>query len=119
LTDRKEDWIRIITPEGQEMRASPNYIRKLLGVTVNEADIYNLKHEIRQIKKRVTKLEYPIREKEVIELLSKEEKPHNFTWLKNRVENLTYADYYFMIDEKILLVKKHGKTDMVYLNKGI
>lgn len=115
MTKRTENWIRITTPDGEIRIASPAFICKLLGVPKIEADVWNLRQENMRLKRRLIFLETPYRQKEVIALLSQAEKPHNFMWLKNRIDNLCFMDLEPLIEDDSLSVRTKAGHRMFYV----
>ena len=113
---RTEDWILFENPEGEKRIGSPAYIKGILGIDKLEGKIWNLKNENYILKQRLIRLEAPYRQKEVISLLSKTEKPHNFTWLKNRIPNLGIADMEPLVKEGSVLVEDKAGHRMFTLD---
>ena len=118
MSPRKKNWIAFTTPEGENKLGSPSFLKKLLGFDKLEALVWRLKEDNRVMSHRVIRLESPFRQAEVIELLSQEETPHNFTWLKNRVDNLGFRDLEPLIESGVLRVTDRAGHRMFTLEEG-
>lgn len=108
MSERKEDWIRIRTPDNEDQIASPNYILKLL-----EIDRLNILNRLNVLENKVLKLDSPQRKQKIIDALYKKGK-HNKIWLSNRVDYRWY-DLEDLIDDGIILETKAGTQYMYEL----
>ena len=117
MTERKEDWVKIQTPDNKEMIASANYIKKLL--TIGVFDVENLNRKIEDLNNRIKVLERPQKKKRILKLLETGEW-HNRSWLENHVPHVTYWMIRELIDELCsegkLQTKKSG-TQPLYTKK--
>ncbi len=103
---RKDDWIDITTPEGKKMIASPNFIKRLLGL-----DLSGVFNRLERLERKVKKLEAPQRQAKIISLLRKKGK-HNRTWLKNRI-NFQWYDLEDLVKSGTLIRARSG-TQIMY-----
>lgn len=107
---RKDDWIKIVTPENKNMIASPNYIKKLLRFDLST--IYN---RIIQLEKKVNTLESPQRQEKIINLLRDKGK-HNKMWLDHRIE-YHWKDLHDLVEKGIICETKSGTQIMYELSE--
>lgn len=105
---RKEDWIKIFTPKNKEMIASPQYVKKLLGL-----DLSNIYNRLIHMEEKIDKLESPIRQEKIIGLLRDYGK-HNEIWLDNRVHYLWY-DLRDLVKKGIVIETISGSQHMFEL----
>lgn len=101
MSKRKKEWIHIQTPENKNLIASPEYIRKLIGV---DNWFGTLNRELSRLEDRIKILERPLKKKKILQLLANREK-HNSTWIENRVPNMSY----WLIRELLSELVSEGK----------
>ena len=111
-TKRKEEWIKIYTPEGKDMIASPQYVKNLLGI--KEVDLSNLYNRLQRLEYQIERLASPGRQKRIIELL-RENGKHNLEWIRNRVINYQGYDLDELIDTGLIVMTKSGTHPMFSL----
>ena len=109
---RKENWIRIRTPQGENRIASPAYVKKLMGI-----DLSNIHHRLISIEGKIDKLESPIRQEKIIEALRGQGK-HNRSWLENRV-SFQWYDLRPLIHKGIIVESYSGTQRMIELNEEL
>lgn len=108
MSKRKENWIRIITPEGKYMITSPQNIKKLMGLDVDPRIILN---RILDLEHKVTKLELPQRHEKILKILHGEG-ARTKIWLFNRVPNFRWDDLDPLINDGRILESKSGTHNM-------
>jgi hypothetical protein len=109
LNKRKEEWIYIQTPEGKQLIASPDYIKKLLNLEdVNSYLFTSMYRRIQQLEDIVEKLEAPIRREAILELLKDDGKFHTQQWITSRVPRARCYDVRALESEGKLTMKKSG-----------
>ncbi len=108
---RKRNWIKISTPENEDRIASPEYVKRLMGLDVN---FQVLNNRIQKLEYKMDRVEAPQRHKEILRLLEKYGK-HNLTWIKNRVSNYQWYDLSDLIDRKLIVESKSGTVTMYRL----
>lgn len=70
---------------------------------------------VNRLEDKVRDLEGPKRRKAILNLLSKETKPHRSEWIRNRVYNFDYKDLDVLIAEEKVKAAKYGKdTQFMY-----
>ena len=111
---RKEDWIEIVTPEDENRMASPQYIRKLLGI--KDVDLSNVWNRLLRLENKITKLESPARQEKITELLRKNGK-HNLTWISNRVSDYEWYDIMELLKKGIVNKTRSG-SQILYSLEG-
>ena len=105
-SERKEDWIKIVTPAGKKMIASPSYIKKLLNL-----DLSNIHNRINRIELQIDDLESPGRQAEIYKLLQENGK-HNGVWIENRVQGFQWQDMRSLLDQGLVFESKAGSVTM-------
>lgn len=83
---------------------SPEWVQRVLGI--NE-----LKQQVQTLKDQVYKLERPIRQNKVIELLKAENRVHGLLWIQRRV-SVGFWDLEELVEKKVLRTVKHGTNTM-------
>ena len=115
MSKRKENWIRIVTPEGKYMIASPQSIKKLMGLDDDPRIILN---RILTLEIKVNRLELPHRQEEILKLLQ-ENGAHTKIWLVNRVPNFKWGDLEPLIKDGRIIQSKSGTHNMYSARAGI
>ena len=110
MSKRKEDWIKIYTPENEDKIAAPSYIKKLLRV-----DTSNIYTRLHRMESKIDKLESPQRQEKIIEILRGQGK-HNKIWLGNRIDYRWY-DLTALIKKGIVIETKSGTQPMIELSE--
>ena len=110
MSKRKEDWIKIYTPENENKIAAPAYIKKLLGV-----NLFNICNRLIRMESQIDKLESPQRQEKIIEILRGQGK-HNKSWLVNRIDYRWY-DLIALIKKGIVIETKSGTQPMIELSE--
>jgi hypothetical protein len=108
---RKEDWIRIMQPDGEDRIASPSYIRKLLKIESRDQLLSGVLNRLNWLERHVDQLEAPGRKQEVLDLL-REHGSHNKTWIFNRVVNLSWRELSELVSEGLIVKSKSGSQSM-------
>lgn len=103
---RKQEWIKITTPEGKDMIASPSYVKKLMGI-----DFSNVFNRIQRLELKIDRLESPERQKQIIELL-RENGKHSRIWIENRVYDYRWYDLDELLKKGLLIETKSGSVTM-------
>ena len=109
MSKRKEDWIKIVTPDNENKIASPSYIKKLLNV-----DLSNIYNRLIRMESKIDKLESPKRQEKIIEAL-RDQGRHSRIWLDNRVSFRGY-DLRDLIEKGIIIESKSGTQPMIELS---
>lgn len=109
---RKTDYIKIIQPDGQNMIAAPDYIRKLLGL-----DPTNVFNRLERLERKVDRLEAPGRQAKILQLLQ-EHGEHNRIWINNRVGNIQWYDIGQLVDAGLVVHSKAGSVTMYSCKVG-
>lgn len=109
---RTEEWIQITQPDGKKMIASPDYIRKLLGL-----DLTNVFNRLQRLERTVDLLEAPGRQAEILKLLHEHGK-HNQSWIKNRVSNFQWYDIAQLLEAGLIVHSKAGTGTMYSCKVG-
>jgi hypothetical protein len=112
---REEDWIYIIQPDGEKKIASPAFIKKLLGVDV---EVFNLKRRARELELKVSRLESPGRQAQILELIA-EHGPRSRPWINNRVSDYHYYDLDNLVAGGFLVESRSGTHRMYGLPEVI
>ena len=107
---RKENWINIETPEGKKMIASPEFVKKMMGL-----DLSNIYNRLIRMESQIDKLESPQRQEKIIETLRGQGK-HNRLWLDYRVDFRWY-DLGDLIRKGIIVESRSGKHRMFELSE--
>ncbi len=106
---RKEGWIYIQQPNGEQRIANPEFIKNLLGVNALRSE---LESKIEDLRYRIEELEKPERKQKILALLATDKGKHGFEWFKNRVYlNIKQGDFIELLaDAKITKIEQKGKT---------
>lgn len=103
---RTQEWIKITTPEGKDMIASPSYVKKLMGI-----DLSNVFNRVHRLEQKIDRLESPGRQEKIIELL-RENGKHNRIWIENRVNNYRRYDLDELLKKGLIIETKAGSVSM-------
>jgi uncharacterized protein (DUF1697 family) len=88
---------------------SPEWVQRVLGINA-------LKQQVQDLKDRVYKLERPIRQDKIIQLLKADNQVHGLLWIQRRL-SISYWDLEDLVDKKVLRRVKHGTKTMYELVK--
>lgn len=105
---REKDWVKITTPENKDMIASPEYVKRLLGL-----GLPYLRVRLNTLEFKIKKLESPLRQETIVRVLRIYGK-HNRIWLSNRVSYEWY-DLDELIKKGIVIKTKSGTQTMYEL----
>jgi hypothetical protein len=106
---RKQDWIKITTPENKEMIASPEYIKKLLDISgIDKTSFYNHSRRISYLENRIVFLESPMRREKIIKLLERDGEPHTIRWIEGRISGFRYYDLDYLLENNLIIESKSG-----------
>lgn len=106
---RKQNWIYIYTPDGENKIASPAFIRNLLRI--KDVDLSNIYNRLQRIEYQMDKAESPGRQEEILKLL-REDGKHNLVWISNRVGNYQRYDLDGLLKAGLIVESKAGNTTM-------
>ena len=109
---RKKNWIKIFTPDNEDKIASPDYVKKLMGI-----DLSNIHRRLIRLEEKMDKLESPQRQEKIIDALRGQGK-HNRSWLENRV-TFQWYDLGPLIEKGIIVESHSGSQRMIELNEEL
>jgi hypothetical protein len=109
MSKRTKEWIQIIEPDGTHKIASPEWIKKHLGLDgVDSNLITSMYRRIQELEGKVGVLEKPIRQKRIVDLLKEDGGFHTQEWISNRTPGYKWGDVWGLLKSGIVEEKMSG-----------